>query len=92
MGLEGTFYSPVRPKDQSHGLPYRAQPWYEAYLAALFEADPRQLEARIRSSEQLILSRERELVAAHADLSEQRALNNALHALHALHACMKSRS
>ncbi|HLZ39632.1 MAG TPA: hypothetical protein VKQ11_01640 [Candidatus Sulfotelmatobacter sp.] len=92
MGLEGTFHSQARPKDESNGFLYRSQPWYEAYMAALFEADPRQLEARIRSAEQLILFRERELVAAHADLSEQRALNNALHALHALHVCKKSRS
>ena len=50
------------------------------------------LEERIRTAEQLILLRERELLAARAELPEQRVLNNALHALHALHACLKSKS
>lgn len=61
-------------------------------MAALFEADRGQMEERIRDAEQFILLRERELLAARAELPEQRALNNALHALHALHTCMKSRS
>ena len=71
---------------------YRSQPWYDAYMAALFESDRVQIEQKIRSAEQLILFRERELLGERDDLSEHRALNNALHALHALHMCMKSRS
>lgn len=61
-------------------------------MAALFEVDRGQIEERIRTAEQLILSRERELLAARAELPEQRALNNALHALRALRACLKSKS
>lgn len=61
-------------------------------MAALFEVDRGQMEERIRTAEQLILLRERELLAARAELPEQRVLNNALHALHALHACLKSKS
>lgn len=58
-------------------------------MAALFEVDRGQMEERIRTAEQLILLRERELLAARAELPEQRVLNKALHALHA---CLKSRS
>jgi hypothetical protein len=61
-------------------------------MAALFEADRGRMADRIRTAEQLILSRERELLAARAELPEQRVLNNALHALRALHACLKSKS
>lgn len=61
-------------------------------MAALFEVDRGQIEERIRTAEQLILSRERELLAARPELPEQRVLNNALHALQALHACLKSKS
>ena len=94
MGLDATFHSESQPQPKSESQTdlYRSQPWYEAYLAALFEADRGQMEGRIRAAEQLILSRERELLAARADLREQRVLNNALHALRALHACLKSKS
>lgn len=94
MGLDATFHSGSQPQLQSasQSTLYRSQPWYEAYMAALFEVDRGQMKERIRTAEQLILSRERELLAARADLPEQRVLNNALHALHALHACLKSKS
>lgn len=67
----------------------RRQPWYEAYMAALFETNQKQIAKHIRNAEQLILDRERELLAERNDLTEQRALNNALQALHALASCMK---
>jgi hypothetical protein len=57
-------------------------------MAALFEPDPKQIPARIRYAEQLILSRERELLSQKADFAEQRALNNSLHALKALYSCL----
>ncbi|HET9307385.1 MAG TPA: hypothetical protein VFO46_15280 [Candidatus Sulfotelmatobacter sp.] len=94
MGLDATFHSESEPQRESapQSALWRSQPWYDAYMAALFESDRAQIEDRIRTAKQLILARERELLAARAELPEQRALNNALHALHALHACLISRS
>lgn len=68
---------------------YRAQPWYSAYMAALFEADRSKVEERIRQAEQLIVYRERDLFKALSNTDERRALNNALHALRALWGCLK---
>ena len=67
---------------------HKNQPWYEAYMAALFESDSEQIRASIRRAELLIVHRERELLAG-LELREQRALSNALHALRALHGCLK---
>lgn len=67
---------------------YKSQPWYEAYMAALFESDRGQVRESIRRAELLILNRERELFACASDPTEQPALNNALHALRALHGCL----
>jgi hypothetical protein len=92
MGLEGTHHFHVQPKDATHAAPYRLQPWYDAYMAALFESDRRRIGEKIRTAERLILIRERALMGERNDLSEHRALNNALHALRALQACMKSTS
>jgi hypothetical protein len=92
MGLDATYHSQPDPKSAPHVALYRSQPWYDAYMAALFESDRMRLEEKIRKAEQLILFRERELLGERDDLSEHRALNTALHALHALHSCMKSRS
>lgn len=92
MGLDATFHSESQPQQNaSQSALWRSQPWYQAYMAALFESDRGQIEDRIRTAKQLILARERELLAARAELPEQRALNNALHALHALHACLFSK-
>ncbi len=68
--------------------PYRQQPWYAAYMAALFEAERAQMAHRIREAEQLILARERELMTKQLGIGEQAALNNALHALRALASCL----
>lgn len=68
---------------------YRTQPWYGAYMAALFEADRNKVEERIRQAEQLIVYRERDLFKALSNTDERRALNNALHALRALWGCLK---
>jgi hypothetical protein len=57
-------------------------------MAALFEANRKQMRERISYAEQLILVRERELLVQANDLTEQRALSNALHALHALASCL----
>jgi len=57
-------------------------------MAALFESNRKQIRERITYAEQLILVRERELLVQSNDLTEQRALNDALHALHALASCL----
>lgn len=68
---------------------YKSHPWYEAYMAALFESDREQIGETIRRAELMIVHRERELFSDAIDPKEQRALNNALHALRALHGCLK---
>lgn len=92
MGLGATYHSQPHPKSAPQVAQYRSQPWYEASMAALFESDRAQIEQKIRKATQLILFRERELLGERDDLSEHRALNNALHALQALQMCMRSRS
>ena len=94
MGLDATFRSEPQPdpKGAPPSTQYRSQPWYDAYMAALFEADRGQIEERIRTAEQLILARERQLLAARVEPAEQDALNNGLHSLRALHMCLKSKS
>jgi hypothetical protein len=64
-------------------------PWYEAYMAALFEPEPHKLAARILYAEQLIVARERELFSVPSDFAERDALNSKLHALRALRGCLK---
>lgn len=68
---------------------YKSQPWYEAYMAALFESDRVQIRESIRRAELLILNRERERFTGVVEAKEQRALTAALHALRALHGCLK---
>lgn len=68
---------------------YKSQPWYEAYMAALFESDRGQIGENIHRAELMILNRERELFTGALEPKEQRALNNALHALRALLRCLK---
>lgn len=90
MGLEET----LRPHPQTAfhlSVPsYRSEPWYDAYMAALFESDGSQIKARIRRAEQLIRCREQELLQQRGDSEEKRALNNARHALRALYLCLRS--
>lgn len=83
MGLE------ARRQVEPPQILHQTQPWYGAYMAALFESDRARLGERIRFAEQLILCRERELCTSLADTGERRALNNALHALRALGVCLK---
>ena len=77
------FQSEARQTELSH----RQQPWYAAYMAALFEPSRDQMSARVRQAEQLIFARERELLGQQPG-DEERALNNALHALRALASCL----
>lgn len=83
MGLER------EAQAQSPRMIHQSQPWYGAYMAALFESDRKHMQERIRYAERLIISRERELLTSLSDTGERRALNNALHALRALGSCMK---
>ena len=80
--------SSSQAKPESAEIPYRRQPWYAAYMAALFEADRKQIRERINYAEQLLVARERELMSQANDFSEQRALTNALHGLRALWSCL----
>jgi len=88
MGLNTTT---ANVSNQTHPAPsdiaYRQQPWYAAYMNALFEADRKQMANRIHRARQLMFDRERELFVQPAESREQRALNNALHALQALSSC-----
>ena len=88
MGLNGAKSQVTYFQRTSDQAPHRQQAWYAAYMAALFEANRKQMRQRISYAEQLILVRERELLVQANDLTEQRALSNALHALHALASCL----
>jgi hypothetical protein len=69
---------------------HQLQPWYSAYLDALFESDPAKIPGRVRVAEQMIATRDRELFRSRVDLSEKRALSNALQALKALRSCVQA--
>ncbi len=79
--------SDVPKSSPSPAVSYRLQPWYVAYMDALFETDRTRIGERIKRAERLIVFRERELFSSRAGLPEQRALANALHALRALRNC-----
>lgn len=77
-----------------HGAPARPavsgyvnQPWYQAYMSALFEPDHSQIREKIKSAERLIISREREVFSQPSSVLERNALYRALHALRALEFC-----
>ena len=88
MGLKGGKAAGFQTTRRSDQAPHRQQAWYAAYMAALFEANRKQMRERISHAEQLIQVREQELLMHANDLTEQRALSNALHALHALASCL----
>jgi hypothetical protein len=69
---------------------YHSEPWYRAYLSALFESNAALIGARILLAERLIAARELELVNSHMPSAELRALNRALLALRALALCRKA--
>lgn len=87
MGL-GAYFVPDPRKVQPIAL-YRRELWYEAYMETLFEYDPGRVSARMQRAEELIRSRQRELLAAPSTAQERRALKEALHALQALQACLQ---
>jgi hypothetical protein len=71
------------------GPAHRSQSWYNAYMAALFESDRTGMAERIRSAEQLIVNRERELFTGSGNRAERDALAHALQALQALRSCLR---
>lgn len=68
-------------------LLHRSQPWYRAYMDALFETDRTRIGERIKHAERLMIRREHEFLSSKPGSPEQRALANALHALRALRSC-----
>jgi hypothetical protein len=65
-------------------LVHRREPWYQAYMEALFEHDPDRMPGGIRAAEELISRRQREIFVGPSTSLERRALKEALHALAAL--------
>ncbi len=70
--------------------PYHSQPWYRAYMSALFESNAALIVPRITLAERLITARELELFNSRTASPELRALNHALLALRALAICRKA--
>lgn len=77
------------PANEVPRVAHRDQPWYGAYMAALFESEPNKIQERIRRAEQLAVARERQLFLSPATSVERQALNAAIHALRALRGCCK---
>ena len=69
---------------------YRSEPWYRAYMSALFESNPALIGVRIALAERLIAARELELFNLRIASPELRALNRALLGLRALAGCRKA--
>jgi hypothetical protein len=77
---------------QYHGaaaMMYRSQPWYQAYMDAMFEYDASQIPWRPRRAAETIPAREKELLAGRSMLNERRAMLEALPALNALQVCSR---
>lgn len=75
-----------------YDLSYRSQPWYDAYMAALFEPDNHQTIEKLRSAERLMINREREIHNDTAAVAERGAIDKAFDALRALRLCLTSRA
>lgn len=70
---------------------YHSEPWYRAYMSALFESNPVLIAIRVALAERLIAARELELFNASMTSPELRALNHASLALRALAVCRPNR-
>jgi len=84
VGLEN------RPATARREAQYHSEPWYRAYMSALFESKAALIEVRIALAERLITARERELFNSRMATPELHALNHALLALRALAFCRKA--
>jgi hypothetical protein len=71
---------------------HRRQPWYEAYMTALFEPDVTRISEQICRAEKLMMAREREIFGQPAIGEERTALDRAFYALRALQFCTKSQT
>lgn len=87
MGL-GSYFEREQ-KNAPPAAPHRLEPWYDAYMDALFEYDPTRINPRIEAAEELIRRRQRELLPGPSNALERRAMKEALHALQALHFCLE---
>ena len=68
---------------------YRMEPWYEAYMTALFETEKAKVAEEIKRAERLMISRQREIFGQSPATPERKALDKAFHALRALQLCLK---
>jgi hypothetical protein len=68
---------------------HRSQPWYQAYMAALFESEKKSISERICHAEKLMIARERAIFGQAVTETERSALDRAFHALRALEFCLK---
>ncbi len=82
MGL-GT-YLIGEHSNKSHVIVHRTQPWYEAYMEALFEHDPWRMPGAISTAVNLITKRQSEVIVGPSTALERRALKEALDVLEAL--------
>lgn len=62
--------------------------WRELYLAAIFETKKSQIPLRIRTAEEAIAQRSRQLFALSSSSGERNSLASALVALHPLRVCI----
>ena len=86
MAVEASQFGTAQTKSALTS-PHRSQPWYLAYMDALFETDRTRMGERIKRAEQLMVRREHEFLSSKPGSPEQRALASALHALRALRSC-----
>jgi len=65
------------------------EPWYEAYMTALFEPERAKIAGKVSHAERLMVRRQRELLNQSSAMPERKALDKAFHALRALQLCLK---
>jgi hypothetical protein len=73
MGLNGIPLSTAAKASnrQVRFTSHRTQPWYMAYMAALFEIDRVQVSERISHAERLIIQREHDLFMSESERNER---------------------
>jgi hypothetical protein len=75
---------PAIPAPLCSNVPHRTQPWYQAYMMALFESDNARIVERICEAQRLMAAREGEISDQTMLYTERIALDKAFHALNAL--------
>ena len=89
MGVEGTLRLLGDALAEPAEKRYRSEAWFQAYMAALFEVDRKQLAEKIELAKRLIHRREIQVFSQRLSPDERNALNRAFHALQALQICHK---